>query len=162
GSTPRAKLADTDEPPRPCDTNLTAGTNAVREPKQRSHYAPTDARRDADRTWRPRAHWGRAGRREDALARELLREAEQRGCVCLTGRCSEMEGAPPFAPFIEITEQGVRLVPQAARAAMGEQAAEIAMMVPSLRRTFSDVPPTPEVPVDQQRRLLFTAYLEYV
>src|SRR5262249_50197187 len=105
---------------------------------------------------------GEPGVGKTRLARELLHEAEQRGCLCLIGRCPEMEGAPPFAPFIEITEESVRLVPQAARAAMGEQAAEIAMMVPSLRRTFSDVPPTPEVPAAQLRRLLFTAFLECV
>ncbi|MGQ0736577.1 MAG: ATP-binding protein [Acidobacteriota bacterium] len=88
--------------------------------------------------------------------------ARQRGCLCLTGHCYEMEGAPPFVPFVEMTEQVVRLLPQALRAAVGDLAPEIAAMVPSLRRSYSDIPPLPEVPADQQRRLIFGAFLEYV
>ncbi len=79
---------------------------------------------------------GEPGVGKTRLARELLREAQQRGCLCLTDHCYEMEGAPPFAPFIEITEQAVRLVPQAVRTAMGDLAAEISVIVPSLRRTY--------------------------
>jgi tetratricopeptide (TPR) repeat protein len=105
---------------------------------------------------------GEPGVGKTRLVRELLAKARHRGCVALTGHCYEMEGAPPFVPFVEITEQTVRLVPQAARAAMGDLAAEIAAMVPSLRRTYSDVPPMPDVPADQQRRLIFSAFLEYV
>jgi tetratricopeptide (TPR) repeat protein len=73
-----------------------------------------------------------------------------------------MEGAPPFNPFIEATEQAVHATPQAVRAAMGEQAAEISAIVPSLRRTFSDIAPVPEVPAEQHRRLVFSAYLDYM
>ena len=58
------------------------------------------------------------------LAQELMEQARQRGCLCLTGRCYEMEGAPPFVPFIEMTEQAVHVVPQAVRAAMGQVAPE--------------------------------------
>jgi len=105
---------------------------------------------------------GEPGVGKTRLARELMAEARQRGCLCLTGVCYEMEGAPPFVPFVEMTEQAVRLVPQAARAAMGDLAAEIAAIVPSLRRTYSDIPPLPDVPADQQRRLIFSAFLEYV
>jgi tetratricopeptide (TPR) repeat protein len=105
---------------------------------------------------------GEPGVGKTRLARELLREAWQRGCTCLTGHCYEMEGAPPFVPFIELTEQAVRLVPQAARMAMGNQASEIAVIVPSLRRSYADIPPLPEVPANQQRRLIFGAFLEYL
>ena len=104
---------------------------------------------------------GEPGVGKTRLARELMAEARKRGCMCLTGHCYEMEGAPPFVPFVEITEQGVRLVPQAARAAMGDLAAEIAAIVPSLHRIYSDIPPLPDVPADQRRRLMFSAFLEY-
>src|SRR5262249_39999837 len=105
---------------------------------------------------------GELGVGKTRLAQEMLQEARRRGCRCLVGHCYEMEGAPPFVPFIEMTEQAVRADPQATRSAMGDVAPEIASLVPGLRRTYSDVSPMPEVPADQQRRLVFSAYLEYV
>jgi eukaryotic-like serine/threonine-protein kinase len=105
---------------------------------------------------------GEPGVGKTRLARELMATARERGALCLTGHCYEMEGAAPYVPFVESTEQAVRLLPQAARAAMGEEAPEIAAIVPSLRRTYPDIPPLPEVPADQQRRLIFGGYLEYV
>jgi tRNA A-37 threonylcarbamoyl transferase component Bud32/tetratricopeptide (TPR) repeat protein len=105
---------------------------------------------------------GEPGIGKTRLARELLREARQRGCLCLTGHCDEMAGAPPFAPFIETMEEAVRIAPRAVRAALGDVAPEIATIVPSLRRSFSDIAPSPELPPDQQRRLVFSAYVDYV
>jgi tetratricopeptide (TPR) repeat protein/predicted Ser/Thr protein kinase len=105
---------------------------------------------------------GEPGVGKTRLARELMATARQRGAFGLTGHCYEMEGAPPFVPFVEMVEQSVQLLPQAVRAAMGDLAPEIAAMVPSLRRTYSDIPPLPEVPADQQRRLIFGAFLDYI
>lgn len=105
---------------------------------------------------------GEPGVGKTRLARELMATARQRGALCLTGHCYEMEGSPPFVPFVEMTEQAVGMLPQALRAAMGDLAPEIAAVVPSLRRTYSDIPPLPEVPADQQRRLIFGAFLEYI
>jgi tetratricopeptide (TPR) repeat protein/tRNA A-37 threonylcarbamoyl transferase component Bud32 len=105
---------------------------------------------------------GEPGVGKTRLARELMEQARQRGCLCLTGRCYEMEGAPPFVPFIEMTEQAVHIVPQAVREAMGDIAPEISTIVPSLRRTYSDIAPVPEVPPEQRRRLVFSAYVEYM
>jgi tetratricopeptide (TPR) repeat protein/tRNA A-37 threonylcarbamoyl transferase component Bud32 len=105
---------------------------------------------------------GEPGIGKTRLARELMREARQRGCLCLTGHCDEMSGAPPFAPFIETMEEAVRIVPQAVRTALGDVAPEVATIVPSLRRAFSDIAPSPELPPDQQRQLVFSAYVNYV
>jgi tetratricopeptide (TPR) repeat protein len=105
---------------------------------------------------------GEPGVGKTRLAREVMAVARQRGCLCLTGHCYEMEGAPPYMPFVEITEESVRLVPQAVRAAMGDMAAEIAAMAPSLRRVYRDIPPAPDVPPNQLRRLIFGAFLEYL
>lgn len=105
---------------------------------------------------------GEPGVGKTRLARELIATARQRGAIGLTGHCYEMEGSPPFVPFVEMTEQAVAMLPQALRAAMGDLAPEIAAIVPSLRRTYSDIPPLPEVPADQQRRLIFGAFLEYL
>jgi tetratricopeptide (TPR) repeat protein/tRNA A-37 threonylcarbamoyl transferase component Bud32 len=105
---------------------------------------------------------GEPGIGKTRLARELLRAARQQGCLCLTGHCDEMAGAPPFAPFVETMEEAVRMVPQAVRQALGDVAPEIATIVPSLRRSFPDIAPSPELPPDQQRRLVFSAYVDYV
>jgi tetratricopeptide (TPR) repeat protein len=105
---------------------------------------------------------GEPGVGKTRLAREVMAAARQRGCFCLTGHCYEMEGALPYMPFVEITEESVRLVPQAVRAAMGDLAAEIAAMAPSLRRVYRDIPPAPDVPPNQLRRLIFGAFLEYL
>jgi tetratricopeptide (TPR) repeat protein/predicted Ser/Thr protein kinase len=105
---------------------------------------------------------GEPGVGKTRLARELMATARSRGCLSLTGHCYEMEGAAPFMPFVELIEQAVRMLPQAVRAAMGDLAPEIAAMVPSLRRTYSDIPPLGEVPADQQRRLIFGGFLEYL
>jgi tetratricopeptide (TPR) repeat protein/predicted Ser/Thr protein kinase len=105
---------------------------------------------------------GEPGVGKTRLARELMAKARERGCLALTGHCYEMEGAAPYMPFVEMTEQAVRSIPQAVRAAMGDLAPEIAAIVPSLRRTYSDIPPLPDVPADQQRRLIFGAFLEYI
>ena len=105
---------------------------------------------------------GEPGVGKTRMAREVMAAARQRGCFCLTGHCYEMEGAPPYMPFVEITEESVRLLPQAVRAAMGDLAPEIAAMAPSLRRVYRDIPPTPDVPPNQLRRLIFGAFLEYL
>ncbi len=108
-------------------------------------HAP--ARSHADGPRRPRADRRRARRRQDAAGpRADARRRETRGCLSLTGHCYEMEGAPPFVPFVEIDRAG-----GAARAAGraggdGRLAPEIATMVPSLRRVYPDIPPLPEVP----------------
>ena len=65
---------------------------------------------------------GEPGVGKTRLARELLATARDRGCVSLTGHCYEMEGAAPFMPFVELTEEAVRLLPQALRTAMGDLA----------------------------------------
>ena len=105
---------------------------------------------------------GEPGIGKTRLARELLREARKRGCLVLTGHCDEMAGAPPFAPFIETMEEAVRIGPNAVRAALGDLAPEIATIVPSLKRSFPDIAPSPELPLEQQRRLVFGAYVDYV
>ena len=106
---------------------------------------------------------GEPGVGKTRLAETVLEEARQVGTMCLVGRCYEMEGAPPFNPFLEQLESLVRMVPtQALREALGGAAAEIARIMPGLRETFSDIPPPVELPPDQQRRYLFTKYREFL
>ena len=47
---------------------------------------------------------GEPGVGKTRLADELLLEARQRGVLALSGHCYEMEGSPPYIPFVEILE----------------------------------------------------------
>jgi len=53
---------------------------------------------------------GEPGVGKTRLAEELLLEARQRGVLSLTGHCYEMEGAPPYMPFVETLEATARIV----------------------------------------------------
>ena len=105
---------------------------------------------------------GEPGVGKTRLVRELQREARERGCLTLTGHCYELEGAPPFVPFVEYMEEAAALVPQAFRAALGDDAGEIAAIIPGLRRRYPDIPAPLEVPPDQQRRVSFNAVLRFL
>ena len=106
---------------------------------------------------------GEAGSGKTHLTRAILAEAERRGCLALVGHCSEMEGAPPFVPFIEMLEYIARVAPyESFRYAIGDAAPEVAKLLPELRRLYPDVPPPIELPPEQQRRFLFNACRDFV
>jgi tetratricopeptide (TPR) repeat protein len=106
---------------------------------------------------------GEPGIGKTRLTEEILQEARARGCVCYVGHCYEMEGAPPYVPFVEMLEHAVRAVPPAVlREALGDAASEVARLMPELRRMFPDIPPPIELPAEQQRRFFFNAYREFV
>ena len=106
---------------------------------------------------------GEPGVGKTRLAEEALADARQRGCLALTGRCYEMEGTPPFIPWVEIVERSARVAPSVTfREVLGDAAPEVAKLVPELRRMFPDIPPPIELPPEQQRRYLFNSLLEFV
>jgi len=106
---------------------------------------------------------GEPGVGKTRLAEEVLAEARQRGCLALTGRCYEMEGTPPFIPWVEVVEHSARITPRVAfRDVLGDAAPEVAKLVPELRRLFPDIPQPIELPPAQQRRYLFNSFLEFV
>src|SRR6185369_10489215 len=81
---------------------------------------------------------GEPGVGKTTLVRQLIREAEQRGALAVFGRCYESEGAVPYSPFVEMLEQALAIMPaEVVRDDLGEDAPEIARMVPELRRRFS-------------------------
>src|SRR6202035_768720 len=47
---------------------------------------------------------GEPGIGKTHLTRAILSEAARRGCFTVVGHCYEMEGAPPYVPFIEMLE----------------------------------------------------------
>ena len=106
---------------------------------------------------------GEPGIGKTRLTEDLLAEARRRGASGLVGHCYEMQGAPPYVPFVEITEYTARMVPPAAlRRLLGDDAPEITRLMPELRRMFTDIPPPIELPAEQQRRYFFNAYRAFV
>ena len=89
--------------------------------------------------------------------------ARQQRCVALTGRCYEIQGTPPFIPFVEIIEHYARVAPfEVLRETLGDAAPEVARLVPDLRRLFPDMPPPLELPPQQQRHYLFKNVAEFL
>lgn len=106
---------------------------------------------------------GEPGIGKTHLTTALAEYAAQRGALVRTGHCYEAEGSPPYSPFIEALETSVRSGSNKnLRFVLGEDAAEIARIMPELRTVFPDIPAPMEVPPEQQRRLLFAAYRSFM
>ena len=106
---------------------------------------------------------GESGIGKTHLVRTILAEAPQHGCFTLVGHCYEMQGSPPYVPFIEMLENSVRaLSREAFRTALGDSASEVAKLMPELRGMYRDIPQPHFLPPEQQRRFLFNAYCEFV
>jgi predicted ATPase len=88
---------------------------------------------------------------------EMAEYASRVGFRYLVGHCYERDEPFPFLPFVEIIEGNLA---EAAslddfRRRIGENAAELAQIAPSLRRVFPDIPQPLELPPAQKRRHLF-------
>jgi len=117
------------------------------------------------RTERPRladhARW-RTRRGQDAPGNGNGQNASSNGFGCFVGRCYERDEPFPYLPFVEIIESALA---QAASLddfprQMGDNAAELAQMAPSLGRIFPDVPKPLELPPTQKWRYLFQSVSE--
>jgi len=99
---------------------------------------------------------GEPGVGKTRIAEELMAEARQHGFLALTGHCYEMEGAPPYIPFIEILQSIIRMVePNMLLDALGNAAPEAAKLVPELREQFPDIPEPRQLAPEQERLYLF-------
>ncbi len=96
------------------------------------------------------------------LAMEMSEYASRKGFRCFVGRCYERDEPFPFLPFVEIIESTLAQAPSLDdyRRRMGDNAAELAQIAPSLRRVFPDIPQPLELPPAQQRRYLFQSVSE--
>jgi tetratricopeptide (TPR) repeat protein len=105
---------------------------------------------------------GEPGIGKTHLTRAILEEARRRGAFGVVGHCYEMEGSPPYVPFVEMLEYSARVAPpESFRYAVGDAAPEISKIVPELRRIFPSIPEPVQLPPEQQRRFLFNAYRDF-
>ncbi len=105
---------------------------------------------------------GEPGVGKTRLAEELLADGRERGMLALTGHAYEEEGVP-FITEVEILEEMARLVPAAdLRRRLGDDASEIARLMPELRRRFADITDSIELPPEQQRRYFFNSVLAFL
>jgi len=103
---------------------------------------------------------GGPGLGKTRLAMEMAEYAARLGFRCLVGHCYERDEPFPYLPFVEIIESSLA---QAAslddyRRRLGDNAAELAQIAPSLRRVFPDIPQPLELPPVQKRRYLFQSF----
>lgn len=106
---------------------------------------------------------GEAGVGKTRLVEEVTAEARRLGLRVLTGHCVDQQGAPPYLPTIEHIEEAARQVPpEILRQALGENAPEIAKLMPELRVRYADIPEPVALPPEQERRYLLRGVSEFV
>ncbi len=106
---------------------------------------------------------GEPGVGKTRLAEEVLAEAEQRGMRVRIGHCYEMEGAPPYLPFIEMLESALDDIPHDLyRQVLGDDAPEIARIMPHLRKVFTDIPEAVSLPPESERRYILNAVRAFI
>ena len=96
------------------------------------------------------------------LAMEMAEDASRVGFKCSVGHCYERDEPFPYLPFAEMIESSLAQAPSLDnfRLEMGDDAAELAQIVPSLRRVFPNIPKPLELPAAQQRGYLFQSLSE--
>lgn len=106
---------------------------------------------------------GPAGVGKSRLTREAASIGEHLGMRVLIGNCLDMESPPPYQPSIDHLEQAAReTTPEAFRAALGENAPEVAKLLPSLRQRYDDIPAPPELTPEQERRYMLHGVGQFI
>ena len=101
---------------------------------------------------------GEPGIGKSRLADELIARAERRGSRVLVGRAWEVGGAPPYWPWVQSLRAYVRdAPPEVLRTELGVGAADLAEILPELRRRFPDLPEPPSQVSEGARFRLFEA-----
>ncbi len=91
------------------------------------------------------------------LAAELARRLHEEGAVVLAGRAPE-ESLIPYQPFLEALRHYVACAPiEDLRATAREYGAEVARLVPELRRRVPELPPGEPAEPESERYRLFEA-----
>ncbi|MBV8140317.1 MAG: AAA family ATPase [Deltaproteobacteria bacterium] len=106
---------------------------------------------------------GEPGIGKTRLTEELIELARARGHGVLIGSCTEQDQSVPFLPFVEILEGWVDRGrnPSDLRELLGEDASELARLLPKLARLFPGLAPPQELPPAQARRQLFNSFCDF-
>ena len=106
---------------------------------------------------------GEPGIGKTRLAQEIAAEARDRGAMTLLGHSYESESPLPYGPWVEMTNTVARVAPpKLFRELLGDDAPEIARLVPELRRVFPDIPAPVRLPPEQEREYVLTSVLNYL
>ena len=106
---------------------------------------------------------GEAGAGKSRLIKEATKLASEHGMAVLVGHCLDMDAPPPYQPLVEQLEQASRaLAPAEFREVLGDNAPEVARLMPELHRIYDDVGPSPDLPPDQERRYLLHGFGRFV
>jgi predicted ATPase len=106
---------------------------------------------------------GEPGVGKTRLSEELASEARERGFLSVVGHCYDMEGGQPYQPFVEAMEHLTRVVPiDDLQQWLGDDAPDVARLAPDLRRLFPELADAGEVPPEEGRRLLLTAWSDFL
>lgn len=106
---------------------------------------------------------GPAGVGKSRLTREVGALAHRLDMTVRTGTCLDMAAPPPYQPSIDQLEETLRrLSPDEFRALVGENAPEIATLMPSLRQRYDDIADPPDLTPEQERRYLLHGVGEFL
>jgi DNA-binding SARP family transcriptional activator len=101
---------------------------------------------------------GEPGIGKSRLADEVVARARARAARVVVGRCWEAGGAPGYWPWIQALRAYVREADaERLRAELGDGAADLAQLLPELRRRFPDIPDAPAPESEDARFRLFDA-----
>jgi class 3 adenylate cyclase/tetratricopeptide (TPR) repeat protein len=106
---------------------------------------------------------GEAGAGKSRLIQEGTAVAAEQGMAVLVGHCLDMDAPPPYQPLVEQLDQAARGLPtEDFRVLLGDNAPEVARLMPELHRIYDDVGESPTLPPDQERRYLLHGFGRFV
>lgn len=99
---------------------------------------------------------GSPGIGKTRTAEELCTRARSLGAETWLGRCTDLDGAPAFWPFIQVLRDALRdRGADELRKLMGQEIAEIAQAMPDLARIWPDLPSATSLSTPSERFRLF-------
>jgi tetratricopeptide (TPR) repeat protein len=107
---------------------------------------------------------GSPGVGKTRMATEFCAKVARSGLIVISGSCYDREEPLPFLPFVEILETSLARATssKAFLDSLGGEAAEVARLLPQLRRMFPEIPHPTETAPEQSRRMLLTAIVNVI